>query len=201
MPGTYLLKLSENILGQTCINIWHYISVTGSPVASDLGVQFVLSVLPSIAAIASSDTTYTDLEVKNIATGSDYYVSAFSVGGTRGGTTSNPFDAWGFMLNPGNINQKAGGKRFAGVAVTDLNDGNPVGSILAQLAACALDIGRPLVTPNGNFRPALKSVRCNKSGTPLRCNGTFQAPTYPQINSGTFDVSTTQSSRKWRTSP
>lgn len=201
MPGTYLLKLSGNILGQTCLNIWHYMSVTGSPVAGDLGVAFTTLVLPSIGAIMSNDTTLTDLEVVNIALGSDFYVSAFSASGVRGSQTSSPFNAWGFILNPGNINVKAGGKRFAGVAATDIFDGDPVGGVMAQLNTCALNIGRALVTPNGNFRPVLESIRCNKDPVTGKCNGTFQAPTYPQINSGTFDVQTTQSSRKWRTSP
>lgn len=199
MPGTYLLKLSGNILGQSCINIWHYASVTGSPVASDLGVAFINGVIPAISAIQSSDTTLTDLEIVNIANGADFYVNAFSVGGVRGGNTASPFNAWGFILHPGNINVKAGGKRIAGVSASDVSDGDPIGSIMAQLNTCALQIGRALTTGAGNFRPVLESIKCNKSGTPLRCNGTFQAPTYPQINSGTFDVQTTQSSRKWRT--
>lgn len=199
--ATYLLKLSGNLLGQSVINIWHYTSVSGSPVASDLGGIFEVTVIPALMAIGSSDLTYTDLEVKNIASGTDYYVNSFSLKGTRNGVSSSPFNAWGFKLNPGNITVKAGGKRIGGVARDDMYDGDPVASMLSPLATAALWIGKALVTTAGNFRPVLESIRCNKDPVTHKCNGTYQAPTYPQINSGTFDVGTTQSSRKWRTSP
>ena len=199
MPGIYQLVLTGEVLTQETKNIWHYQSVTGSPVASDLASQWLLTVLPSIENISSSEMVYKEVSVTNIATGTDYFTATFTLSGARSGLCTSPFNAWGFILNPGNTTVKAGGKRFAGVANGDLDDGDPSGPIVSLLATCALRIGQAVVTGAGNFRPVLVSVRCNKSGTPLRCNGTFQTPTYPQINSGTFDVSTTQSSRKWRT--
>lgn len=153
----YELKLSGNTLGQTVLNIFYYEMTVGSGGgASELGLTFYGNVVLSLLPIVSSDTTYTDIEIRNLANGQDFYVNNFSVNGTRGGTSATSFVAWGFRLNPVNVNFRAGGKRIGSVSNVDINDNAPVSGILSALNTVAADFGKALIQSGNTYRPRIK---------------------------------------------
>lgn len=153
----YQFKLSANTMGVTDLNIFHYEMVAGSGGGSQqLADGFILNVLDNIAAICGSDTTFTDVEVKNLNDGTDFAVEAFSVPGARGSTGITSFLAWSFTLNTANINFRAGGKRFGSIASGDVVDNNPSGFIVSNLNACAVAIGGAVISGGNTYRPRIK---------------------------------------------
>jgi len=184
----YQLKLSGNSNGVTILNIFHYEMVAGSGGgSSQLASGFVLNVLDNIGAVCGSDTTFTDLEVRNLADGTDFAVDAFSVPGARSSTAATTFLAWSFTYNPANINFRAGGKRFGSIAILDVVDNNPTGGMITILNACAIALGNPIVSGGNTYRPRIKRK------TPLSDPATY---TYINVDNVEFHRISTQGTRK-----
>lgn len=153
----YELKLSANTLGVTVLNIFHYEMTAGSGGgSSQLGDGFFLNILDNIGAVCSSDTTFTDLEVRNLSDGTDFYTRAFGVSGGRGSVSGTSFLAWSYTLNPANINYRAGGKRFGSISSADVIDNSPSGGILSNLNSLAVAIGGVLTNGGNSYRPRIK---------------------------------------------
>lgn len=193
----FTLDLSANLLGQTVHNIFRYASVSGNPTAAQLAAAFQLNIVTSLATIASSDLTYTDIEVINEDTPSDFANLSFSVDGSRSGNVINPFSAWGFTLVPNTPHSKAGGKRFAGVASTDVLDGHPTATLLSLLSDVALELAAPITTVGGNFRPRILSERCVKDPITHKCTSAPHVFYRIIVNNCVFDWQTSQNSRKF----
>lgn len=142
----YRLKLSGNYLGQTIINTFYYENVLTNSTAPFLNLDFLDDILPAIQAVVSDQVTFTDTEVQNLDNPSDFSVSAFSNPGLRAGQPTPPFVAWGYTLYSNNLVHRSGGKRFAGVAEPDIDNGVPVGSVLTPLNLLAIRMGAALPT-------------------------------------------------------
>ena len=193
----FTLDLSANLLGQTVHNIFRFASISGNPTALQLAQTFALNVVSSLASIASNDLTYTDIQVINEDTPSDFANYPISVPGGRGSNTINPFSAWGFTYVPNTPHSKAGGKRFAGVASSDVADGHPSALILAELSDVAVTLGSPIITVGGNFRPRILSERCVKDPVTHRCTSAPHLFYRVAVNNVVFDWQTSQNSRKF----
>jgi len=191
----YRLKLSGNMYGETCLNIFHYKNLNTDLIASQLGVYVRDLQLPFIADCLSNIFTFTDIEIQNLDDSLDFWVGAFSTPGNRSGDPINAFDTYGFTLNPSQIDQRSGGKRFSGVSESDVSLGEPTLVQKGRLQTAAMQMALQIVIAGGVFRPCLESIRCNK-GLDGKCNGTFKSPTYPIVNSVTWKWLTTQNSRK-----
>jgi len=186
----YTLKLSGNMLGQTILNIFHYEMITGSGGGSaELNTGFQANILTRIMAIASSDVTYTDIEIFNWDNGSDFVVDNFSQSGQQANQSSTSFLAWAFVLNAANINNKPGHKRFAGVASVSLQDNAPASAIITSLNSLASVLGSPIISGGNSYRPRHRyKIESNIEGV--------YNEGWVNINSAEFRRVSTQSTRK-----
>lgn len=184
----YELKLSGNTNGVTVLNIFHFEMTAGSGGGSlQLGNAFLLNTVDNIGSVCSSDTTFTDLEVRNLNNGTDFSVEAFSFSGVRGSNSATTFLAWSYTYNPSNINFRAGGKRFGSIAALDLVDNSPSATILSNLNGLAVALGGALSGGGNTYRPRIKRK------TPLSAPATY---TYVNVDSVVFHRLSTQGTRK-----
>lgn len=153
----YQVLLRGTLLGVEWENVFYFKKTNALGVAIDLTSVFTNDLLPLIRQVASPDTTFAEVITRSINDETDFFTSLPNLLGTAGGNTTSAFMAWGFRLLPNLLNIRAGGKRFCGVAGTDIDDGEDSGAIHPRLLVLAAKLGSSLVGGLSNYQPHIYS--------------------------------------------
>lgn len=161
MPATdyYEVKLKTQLLGQTCLNIFHFYQSLGTNNADNLADAFETDYVAAIKAAVSSQVAFKTIEVKNLNNASDFYVKTITGNGSVSGDCLPPQDAWSFTQSTTRTDTKSGGKRFSGVSETLL--GNNIVNFAGQIVLNALEaqLSRNLVVGGDTWLLRIKGVR------------------------------------------
>lgn len=140
----YSLILRTTIKGIECKNtFWYKTSI--STTALNLAEHWEGSILGSLRGVLSSDVTFNDLYVFNLVDEEDF--STYDLAGVQGmkGADSLPvFCGWYFRYIRTSRAIHDGRKTFAGIAETDVIDGNATALVEADLDATATVLQTPI---------------------------------------------------------
>lgn len=187
--GIYELVLQQSYVGETCLNVFHYLSnINEDDNQSQMALAFDGVTLPQIALTQQDTVLYQEIIVRNL-TGTLADVTIVPATATGGviGTRTTTFLAMPYRYNRIQKDTRDGSKRFTGVVEenAEVLGFTPAFFILMQTLATFLDNG--IADGGKTFNPII--LRKPSLGA-----GVWQ---YSQVSSVTaLNRSTTQSSRK-----
>lgn len=192
----YKVSLWYDYLGQNCLNVFWYRRTFNSGTSPSLLTVFRSAIVPLVVGVVSNQVQFQEVRVDNAVDPLDFdsYVYASQVG-SRTGTPTPAHLAWSFTYVVGRGDAKSGGKRFAGITESDMDNGLPSGGVIVALNNLAVNIGDVLIAPDTTrFTPRIVGRR----GTVRPWPDELYSNQLAAVN---FLGITSQNSRKFYTSP
>lgn len=186
----YVLELKGIGQGQNFLNVFHYLQTSGSDGAPQLSARFYTVVMPRIMDVTSLFVTYTEIAVRDKVDPTDFYSLSISDEGNRAGSILPTHDALSYTYKVNRLDCRSGGKRFAGVSESDVQNGVIVPPFVTEVTALEVALEQQQVQGGSTWRPVIYGKRTGSSGY-------FTNP----LSSVVFLGVTTQNTRKFYTSP
>lgn len=185
----YRITWKGAILGEAAYNVFYYGCSTDAADLDALLVAQKEAVWNVLQPILSSKASL-DQVVGEGVKGTTHFSSVVPAElGSVSGDCLPPYAAYGFTLLREGVGERNGYKRFAGVPESLQIDGNPTGTVTANLPTIQAGLAADLTVGDETWTPLIRRTRVHKV--------VQLPPTYWNQGNVVFGGITTQSSRKY----